>query len=66
MCLVTTPEKMKQELESQLGCEINSWGTCSHVSEQKVKDILFEQINGISQKIHEQMVSDFCWLLKSY
>lgn len=65
MCLTTTPEQLKQELQSQLRCELNNWGNFDTIYEQKVKELLWEKVNPISQTINQQMMNELSLLFES-
>ena len=59
MCLIATPFDLKQKLELELGHELNCWGACGSITDEKVSSLLLEQVNEISQQLYDSIMTDF-------
>ena len=59
MCLTFTPEDLKQKLQFQFGYKICDWGVCGTITEERVEEFLFQQVNSISEKLYGRVRSEF-------
>lgn len=59
MCLVISPDVLRQEVEKDLGIPLNRWGSCGYITETEVKKILLNKMTGITKDIYEKIKQDF-------
>ena len=58
MCLVKSPNNLRQEIEHDLGIPLNRWGSCGYISLEEVKKILLEKVSVISKDVYEQLIKE--------
>ncbi|MDJ0647117.1 MAG: hypothetical protein QNJ60_00285 [Xenococcaceae cyanobacterium MO_188.B19] len=59
ICVNNSPEVLCKELETNLGCSLNRWGSCGYISEAEVKKMLLNKIAGITNSMYEEIKQEF-------
>lgn len=58
MCLIKSPDKLKQEVENDLGIPLNRW-RCGYISLEEINKILLLKVAPIAQDIFGKLAQEF-------